>query len=73
MTHADGVPYMDYVKALAEDPIARKVKIADLKHNMDASRTDGVRPRKYTLYMQALRYLEEREARTLSASFPDGK
>lgn len=73
MTHADGVPYMDYVKVLAEDPIARKVKIADLKHNMDASRTDGVRPRKYTLYMQALRYLEEREAGAGSASFPDGK
>ena len=27
--------YMDYVKALAKDPIARRVKLADLRHNTD--------------------------------------
>ena len=58
LTHADGVPYMDYVKALAKDPIARKVKLADLRHNLDARRLNGVRPKKYDLYMQAVRYLE---------------
>ena len=59
LTHEDGVPYMDYIKALAKDPIARKVKMADLKHNMDTRRVNGVRAKKYDLYLQALRYLEE--------------
>lgn len=27
LTHAEGVPYMDYVRALAQDPIARRVKL----------------------------------------------
>ena len=30
LTHESGVLYMDYVKALAKDPIARKVKLAEL-------------------------------------------
>lgn len=60
LTHGDGVPYMDYVETLAEDPIARKVKAADLRHNMDASRLGGVRAKKYDLYVQALHYLEEK-------------
>ena len=59
LTHAEGVPYMDYVRELAKDPIARKVKLADLKHNLDARRLNGVRPEKYDLYMQAIHYLEE--------------
>ena len=33
-----GVPYMDYVAALKDDPVARRVKIADLTHNSDLSR-----------------------------------
>ena len=35
MTHADGVPYMDYVKEIGKNPLARKVKLADLTHNME--------------------------------------
>ena len=61
LTHGDGVPYMDYVKELAKDPIARKVKLTDLKHNLDARRLNAARPRKYDLYLQAIRYLEEIE------------
>jgi (p)ppGpp synthase/HD superfamily hydrolase len=38
MTHTDGVPYMDYVKEIGKNPLARKVKLADLTHNMDISR-----------------------------------
>ena len=55
---------MDYVRALAEDPIARKVKLADLRHNTDARRLNGARPRKYELYLQAIRYLEGLEQET---------
>lgn len=40
MTHEDGVPYMDYVEKIKSNPIARKVKLADLRHNSDLSRLD---------------------------------
>ena len=43
LTHESGVLYMDYVKALAKDPIARKVKLADLRHNSDPRRLNGMR------------------------------
>ena len=52
---------MDYVRALAKDSIARKVKLADLRHNLDVRRLNGVRSGKYDLYLQAIRYLEEIE------------
>ena len=42
LTHADDVPYMDYVKALSVNLIAKAVKIADLTHNSDTSRLDVV-------------------------------
>lgn len=38
LTHKPGVPYLEYVTALADDPVARKVKLADLHHNSDLSR-----------------------------------
>ena len=38
MTHKEGVPYLDYVRDIAKDPIATKVKLADLAHNSDLSR-----------------------------------
>ena len=40
LTHDPAVPYMDYVRGLAHDPVARKVKRADLTHNSDLSRLD---------------------------------
>lgn len=42
LTHDDDTPYMDYVKKLRSNPIARAVKLADLKHNSDLSRLDVV-------------------------------
>ncbi len=65
LTHESGVPYMDYVKALAKDPIARKVKMADLRHNMDTRRVNGARAKKYDLYLQAIHYLEGLETDTI--------
>jgi (p)ppGpp synthase/HD superfamily hydrolase len=61
LTHADGVAYMDYVKALAENPIARKVKLADLKHNLDSRRLSGQKPAKNDTYLQAIAYLARME------------
>ena len=42
LTHDDAVPYLDYVAQIKNDPIARAVKLADLKHNSDLSRLDHV-------------------------------
>lgn len=42
LTHEKGVPYMDYVARIKENPIARSVKLADLRHNSDLSRLDLV-------------------------------
>ena len=40
MTHDENVPYMDYVREIKNNPIAAKVKLADLKHNSDLTRLD---------------------------------
>ena len=58
LTHDESVDYMDYVKAIKNHPIARAVKLADLRHNTDVRRTGGKKPRKYDLYLQAIAYLE---------------
>lgn len=42
MTHDQAVPYMDYVARLKGNPIARTVKLADLRHNSDLTRLDTV-------------------------------
>ena len=40
LTHDDNTDYFDYVAAIKENPIARAVKIADLKHNSDRTRLE---------------------------------
>ena len=40
MTHDDTIPYMDYVAKIKSNPIAKAVKLADLRHNSDTSRLD---------------------------------
>lgn len=62
MTHSDEVDYMDYVRAMKENPIARRVKIADLKHNSDLTRLDTVDEKslkRREKYLKALALLEE--------------
>lgn len=58
LTHRPGVPYMDYVRDIATNEIARQVKIADLRHNLDSRRVDDSRPKKADLYEEALKFLE---------------
>ena len=41
MTHSDGTDYFEYVNAIKDNPIAKKVKLADLAHNSDQSRCIG--------------------------------
>lgn len=59
LTHINDIPYMDYIKSIKNNPIARKVKLADLKHNSDVNRLNGNKPRKYDLYVEAINYLKE--------------
>jgi len=40
VTRRDDEPYMDYIERLRSNKIARKVKLADLKDNMDLRRID---------------------------------
>jgi len=40
LTHDDSVPYMDYIRKLKYNPIAKNVKMADLAHNGDGARLD---------------------------------
>jgi (p)ppGpp synthase/HD superfamily hydrolase len=42
LTHKKGVPYMEYIEQLSSDPVASKVKLADLIHNSDLSRLDNI-------------------------------
>ena len=64
MTHEEGVPYMDYVAGLKGNPIARAVKLADLRHNSDLSRLDVVDDKalkRVEKYAAAIRLLEDSE------------
>ena len=61
LTHDDDTPYMEYVKKIKLNDIARKVKLADLKHNSDLTRLDLTFqqiPYKYDTYKEAISYLE---------------
>lgn len=41
LTHDISTDYFDYVRAIRTNPIARKVKLADLAHNSDETRANG--------------------------------
>lgn len=38
MTHDDDSPYMEYIERIGTDPVATRVKLADLEHNMNRQR-----------------------------------
>ena len=41
LTHDDDVEYFSYVRAIKRNPIAKKVKLADIAHNSDQTRCIG--------------------------------
>lgn len=62
MTHDDSVPYLEYVAKIKHNPIAKAVKLADLRHNSDLTRLDVVDERaiaRAEKYAAAIRLLEE--------------
>ena len=64
ITHPQGMPYMDYIKRLAENDIAVRGKRADLRHNMDLSRLPAVTERdimRVRKYQEAYSFLNKLE------------
>lgn len=62
LTHEQNVPYMDYVAKIKSNPIAAKVKLADLKHNSDTTRLDVVDDKvlkRIEKYRQAMAFLSD--------------
>ena len=62
LTHDEDVPYMDYVKNIGTNPVAKKVKIADLLHNSDVDRLDHIDEyavKRNQKYKEALRILSD--------------
>ena len=64
LNHNPKVEYMDYVRHLSKNNIARHVKICDLKHNSNLSRLEKVTEKdlkRIEKYKEALRILFEEE------------
>lgn len=62
LTRRAGVPYMDYIKALKDNKLARVVKMADLRHNMDLTRlltVSDVDLKRVQKYAEAYKFLSE--------------
>ena len=64
LTHECGVPYMEYVSKIKNNPVAKTVKLADLRHNSDLSRFDADEITEKALernakYKEAIKILEE--------------
>lgn len=60
LTHDSKVPYDDYIKLVATNDDARKVKLEDLKHNSDITRMKGLRKKDFDRlekYHKAYEYL----------------
>lgn len=61
LTHNKEIEYMDYVKEIKKNSIAKKVKIADIEHNCDESRLDKVTEKdiaRRKKYKEALDFLK---------------
>ena len=60
LTHNDGSEYMEYIARIKPNPIARAVKLADLKHNSELSRYDMIDQyaiKRTAKYKQAIEFL----------------
>ena len=61
LTHDDAVEYFDYVRAIRSNPVAVKVKLADLAHNGDPTRisNQGNAEKRRAKYAAARKILTE--------------
>jgi len=66
LTHNDGSEYMDYIQKIKPNQLAKKIKLADLRHNSDRARVDfpdNVNERmssRWEKYENAIKYLENK-------------
>ncbi len=63
MTHDNNIDYFDYVNNIKNNPIAREVKLSDLKHNSDLTRLSVVTEsdlKRYEKYQKAIKILEDK-------------
>ena len=61
LTHDENTPYLDYVAQIKLNELARRVKVADLRHNSDLSRIKNPSPKDFARvekYSAALKILE---------------
>ncbi len=61
LTHDKSIDYMEYIKPIKNNDIARKVKLADLNHNSDLSRLKVITKKdieRAEKYKKAICYLE---------------
>lgn len=62
LTHKDkSILYMDYVAKIKDNPVAKAVKLADLKHNTDLTRLDVIDEKalkRRQKYLDAINLLE---------------
>jgi hypothetical protein len=66
LTHQDGVDYLQYITELKKNPLAAKVKLADLRHNTIPTRGETLSPEvaaslkdKKEQYAKAILFLEQ--------------
>ena len=65
LTHRKSTPYFPYIKRIKSNLLATKVKLADLKHNLNTARLDVVTDedkRRLEKYAQAIEELEAEDA-----------
>lgn len=65
LTHNPAEDYMDYISKLSTCPIARKVKLADLRHNSDQTRMEAPDEKahaRWKKYARAIHLLETIDA-----------
>lgn len=65
LTHDKKVPYIKYIKAIAKNPLACEVKLADLRHNSDVSRLNNIDAKtlqRCEKYKQAIAILEDAQS-----------
>ena len=64
LTHDKHVPYFDYITTIKSNELAKKVKLADLQHNLDLKRLKNITPkdkRRLEKYSRAIAILSDME------------
>ena len=69
ITHESTVPYLEYIRRIKTNPIATKVKLADLRHNSNLDRLEVVDEkafRRAEKYAFAISLLSERDKNAMN-------